>query len=120
MNTQTAFHSISSAELAAMTFPPQSPEPARVPAWGELVALEPALADVERMALDLHPRHPRPGLPDVFDYGDGLDVRDWGKIKRTFLPLAGFGARRYALRNSVCYDVAYDYLLACWENGHRP
>lgn len=106
MNAQTAFHTITSAGLAAMTFPPLSPEPARPPTWDELVQVEPSFAEVERMALALHSAR--------------SDVRDWGWIKRAFLPLVGFEARQYELRNSACYDVAYDHLLHCWEDGRRP
>ena len=97
---------ITCAELAAMEFPPIAPEPPVVPTWSELVALEPSLADVERLAIQSYRR------------GDD-DFRCWGKIKRAFLPLVGFTAQRYELRNSTCYDVVYDHLLSCWNTGRK-
>jgi len=92
----------------AMEFPPIAPEPTAAPTWAELVEVEPELAEVERMALSL------------YQPGDNQTWTDWGRIKRAFLPLVGFNAKQYELRNSTCYDVCYDHLLHCWEKGRRP
>ena len=116
MDGETPFSMVTSAEPAAMQFPPLSFEPDRVPTWRGLVAIEPALADIEAMALDIHYKVSRPEPVDAFD---GLD-RGWSTVKRAFLPLVGWSAKRYSLRNSTAYDVAYDHLLACWENGWTP
>lgn len=102
--TPTPFGIVTCAELVAMKLPPLAPEPPVVPTWAELVEIEPELAEVERQAIQSH----RKGHDDI---------RDWGQIKRAFLPLVGFEAKRYELRNSTCYDVAYDHLLSCWEFG---
>jgi hypothetical protein len=107
MNLMTPTHTktmqiVTCAALEAMEFPPLSREPARVPTWRELVEVEPELIDVERMATGYR----RTGRNEW---------RSWSEIKRAFLPLVGFTARHYELRNSTCYEVVYDHLLACWE-----
>jgi hypothetical protein len=90
---------VTCADLASMEFPPLSPEPVRFPTWAELCDTEPKLRDVERLAIALR----------------GNDWRHWGQVKRAFLPLAGFTASRYELRNTSAYDVVYDHLLKVWE-----
>ena len=108
MTTQLLFQPVTCAELAVMEFPPPSPEPTPPPAWDDLVRAEPELAEVERLALSLYHK------------SGGQDVRDWSRVKRAFLPLVGFDARRYTLRSPAAYNVAYDHVLACWERGRRP
>jgi hypothetical protein len=49
----------------------------------------------------------------------GREPFAWGVIKQMFLPLVGHEAEKYELRNSTCYDVAYDSLAFYFECG-RP
>lgn len=107
MPTAAHFRVYTMAELAALELPPIAPEPATAPTWQELVALEPRLADVERLALELHPRAAQD------------DWLAWATIKRAFMPLVGFEAEQYALRHSAAYNVAYDHLLNVWETGRE-
>ncbi len=50
---------------------------------------------------------------------EGKEPFAWGVIKQMFLPLVGHEAEKYELRNSTCYDVAYDSLVSYFESG-RP
>ena len=96
----------SCAELFDMQCPPHAPEPRTLPTWTDLVAIEPRLADVERFARELHVQM------------DDDDLWRWGRIKGAFLPLVGWEADKFPLRNATAYDVAYDYLLDCFDNSY--
>ena len=89
MTTPVPIHGITAAQLAAMDFPPIAPEPATAPTWGELVEAEPRLLDVERFALELHPR------ARVDDWCA------WSTVKRAMMMLVGKEAGRYKLRHSA-------------------
>jgi len=93
-----------------MEFPPMTPKPA-MPAREDLVKVEPRLLEVERLALSLHPLSRRDSL---------RSWRAWERIKRAMENLVGWQAEQRELRHSTAYDIAYDHLLECWENGYRP
>ena len=68
------------------------------PTWQYLVAIEPRLRSIERLARSI-----------------GSSWRDWERVKRALRPLVGWGAPRPELQSSECYDIAYRHLLRVWE-----
>jgi len=101
----TTFSPVTAAELAEMEFPPLAPEPETVPTWEELVALDPRLVGVQRLAIERR---------SAVTSGS---VHAWGDIKRVMMRLVGWAAEVYELRTSTAYNVAYDHLLRCWEGA---
>lgn len=87
----------SQADFAPATPPVVTPEPLT---WAELVRIEPCLRNVEQYARSL----PKPP-----------DWPGWEEIKKRFLPLVGWFARRPALRTTRAYNAAYDHLLNVFD-----
>ncbi len=72
-------------------------------AWNDLVASEPRLQNLETLALGLHRTHD--------------DIYAWGLIKLAMSLLVGFAAQNPKLKTSYAYDVAYERLQRCFEEG---
>ena len=70
----------------------------RVQSWRYLVATEPRLRSIERLARSV-----------------GRSWLAWERVKRALRPLAGWDARRPELQSSEAWDVAYQHLLRVWE-----
>lgn len=84
-------NTITCGQLCEMKFPPIAPEPAEVPTWDEMVAIEPrlaALADDVRTGLSM------------------TQVMVQGRLQR----LVGRYAEHPALRSSEVYAVVYKHL----------
>jgi hypothetical protein len=96
---------ITSSELAATEGLEHPPEPKTPPLWPDLVAVEPCLNNLECLAIGLHRKRE--------------DIYAWGVIKLALSLLVGWEARKYQLRTATAYDVAYDYLLFCFDTGKR-
>ncbi|MGO9114137.1 MAG: hypothetical protein ACLP9L_33405 [Thermoguttaceae bacterium] len=88
---------------------PCSPERVKPLTWRDTLRREPRLASVMALVKKLHP----------YSDDEGKEPFAWGVIKQMFLPLVGHEAEKYELRNSTCYDVAYDSLVSYFESG-RP
>jgi len=71
--------------------------------WSELVLIEPDLATVERLAINLHPSHP--------------DREDWLTLTGMLRPLVGDAAIRPELRDWKPWAVAVEHIRRCWETG---
>jgi hypothetical protein len=93
--------------------------------WAALVALEPALAALEREARAVRAladrkrallRHPcRDLLPPAVQRWAARECANFwwyrpGGLKERMSALVGYGARDERLRSSAAYDVAYDHL----------
>jgi hypothetical protein len=72
-------------------------------AWGDLLEVEPVLDNLETLALYLH--------------REEEDIHVWGLIKLALSLLVGDEARKPELRTSYSYDVAYERLQRCFEEG---
>lgn len=72
-------------------------------AWDDLVEMEPQLGNLAFLARCVH-------QPD-----ENLHV--WGLIKLALTLLVGNEARHPQLRTSYHYDVAYDHVQCCFEEG---
>lgn len=75
--------------------------------WSALVEIEPRLQEVEEVALLLY-------QPRVTNW------HAWSYVKRLMSRLVGWTGEKDEISSSDDYEVAYSWLLCCWETGRQP